>query len=134
MVDFCSEYGMAINYRKSSFMVVNGAHFDKLPLTVGICSIEHCARYTYFGSVFTKVAMLRSIMEQHVKDIYCHLLKLFSFCKRQQSMPVHMKIKVLDAFLMSSVLYGCEARKDVYVRNQMCVRCSYSYSEPPVSH
>ncbi len=109
MVDFCSEYGMTINPRKSSFMVVNGAHVDKLPLTVGNCSIEHCVRYTYLGSVFTEVATLRSIMEQHVKDKYCHLLKLFSFCKRQQSMPVHMKIKVLDACLMSSVLYGCES-------------------------
>ncbi len=109
MIDYCDSHGMVINPLKSMFMVVNGTENDKLPITVNGCTINHCIKYTYLGVVFTEDCKFKYFIEQHISDKYCNVLKLYTFANKQRSMPFHLKTKVMDNCLLSSLLYGCES-------------------------
>ena len=39
----------------------------------------------------------------------CHVLKFISFINKNNDLPYYIKLRVFDAALMSSILYGCES-------------------------
>ena len=106
---FCEQYGMVINNSKTKFFVINGEEEDKEPLRVDELVIEHCTSYTYLGSPFTSDGSVSSAVKVHVKNKLCHVLKYVSFLKKNNDVPFIVKRRVLDAAMMSSLLYGCES-------------------------
>ena len=53
VLDYCEEYGMEINEKKTKFMVINHSEEDKVPLKIQNRTIEYCEKYLYLGSWFT---------------------------------------------------------------------------------
>ena len=102
MFEYCTEYGMTINPNKSQFMVVNGNVDDKMPITIGATTIDHCKSYTYLGTIFTVDGKFKSMLSRHISDKYCNVLKLYSFVSRNGSMPFTWKRKVFDACMLAS--------------------------------
>ena len=79
------------------------------PLVVDGLSVEHCEKYTYLGSIFTSDGSISSVIREHAASKMCQLFKYINFIKKYNDIPFVVKRCVLNAALMSSVLYGCES-------------------------
>ena len=109
LTNFCSRSGMVINPDKTRFMVVNGEDQDRTPMVVSEdLTITNCSSYTYLGCIFTEDGLSESTVKQHLKSKQSHLLKFISFLTKNFDFPFWVKRKVLDAALLSTILYGCE--------------------------
>ena len=45
----------------------------------------------------------------HMKKRYKNVIKYFNYLKDNKYAPLHIKLKVLQACVISTLLYGCEA-------------------------
>lgn len=70
--------------------------------------IEHCTSYVYLCSTFTCDGSVSSDVRVHAKSKLCEVLKYISFIKKNNDVPFVVKRRVLDAAMMSSLLYRCE--------------------------
>ena len=107
--DFCNENHMIINLIKTKFMVINGDENDKQPLIVGNLKIKHCDHYLYLGSSFTSDGNTSSAIATDAKLRMCQVMKFISYIEKNNDTPFHIKLKVMNACLMTSLLYGCES-------------------------
>ena len=108
LMDFCKKYGMFINEIKTQMMVINGTKEDRHPFTVYDITVKHTTSYVYLGSPFTENGKMKDVIKLHVKSRTKDLNKLRIFCKKNETMPYSFKKKVLEAAIISSLLYGCE--------------------------
>ena len=106
---YCQKYGMIINPDKTNFFVINGNHRDRQPLMVNGLTIEHCDKYTYLGSVFTSCGSVSAAVRAHVRIRISQVLTYVSFVNQTEDVPYIVKKRVLDAVLLSSLLYGCQS-------------------------
>ena len=65
--------------------------------------------YTYLGSIFTSDGKIATVIKRHSKDQKKQLTKLTMFLDKHREMPFPVKLKVLNACFLSSILYGCES-------------------------
>ena len=108
LMDFCKKYGMKINELKTNLMVINGVDADRLEFTVDGITVKHAPSYIYLGSPFTEDANLNSVIKLHVKSRAADLNKFKIFCRKNETMPYRFKKQVLEAMIVSSLLYACE--------------------------
>jgi hypothetical protein len=108
-LDFCVTSGMVINEGKTKFMVINGSSEDLKPFHVDGRTIENCTSYTYLGSHFTQDGKLKSSIKSHCNAKASQVLKFYSYITKNCDNPFWAKRMVLDAALLSSVFYSCEA-------------------------
>ena len=109
LMQFCEEYGMVVNEIKTKMMVINGVREDRLNFSYGDIIVKHATSYVYLGSPFTENGNIKNILELHTKTRMSDLNKFKIFCKKNETMPYIYKKKVLDAVIISSLLYGCES-------------------------
>ena len=109
LLEYCEDYGMVINDKKTKLMVINGKAEDRRPVASGNIIVEHTQRYVYLGAVFTDDGKLATALQSHCDDKRKHVLKFMSFVQKNAEFPFCVKKKVLDAALLSSVLYSCES-------------------------
>ena len=101
---------MKVNHTKTKFFVVNGSNVEKESLLVDDLVVEWCDKYVYLGSPFTAdVSFSSSAVRAHATPNIPHVLKFVSFLKKNNDIPFFVKRRVLDAALMSALLYGCES-------------------------
>ena len=109
LMDFCEKYGMQINELKTNLMVINGSDVDRKEFVVGGVTVKHASKYVYLGSPFTEDANINSMIKLHVKSRRSDLNKFKIFCRKNETMPYKFKKEVLEAMIVSSLLYGCES-------------------------
>ena len=109
LVDYCNAYGMKINQSKTKFMAINGSREEEEPMRVGDLVVDKCQKYIYLGSPFTADGSTASSVKAHAKAKIPHVLKYVSFLRKNNDIPFIVKRRVLDAALMSTLLYGCES-------------------------
>ena len=108
LMNFCKKYGMFINELKTQMMVINGTMRDRLDFTVYDITVKHTTSYVYLGSPFVESGKMKDVINLHIKTRGKDLNKLRIFCKMNETMPYVFKKKVLEAAIVSSILYGCE--------------------------
>lgn len=106
---YCNEYGVKTNHTKTNFFVVNGSNVEKESLCVDDLVVEWCDNYVYLGSPFTADGSVSSVVRAHATAKIPHALKFVSFLKKNNDIPFFVKRRVLDAALISALLYGCES-------------------------
>ena len=57
VLDYCNEYGMAINSKKTKFFVIGGDGPDHRPFHIKDHEISFSDRYKYLGAWFTAVIL-----------------------------------------------------------------------------
>ena len=90
---FCQEYGMHINEKKTKFMVIN--HDEAV-----ICNnatVRYCKSYTYLGATITDDGSYRTMLEINSKEQMKQLVKFYSFLNRNPEVPFSIKKKVAEA-------------------------------------
>ena len=111
--EYCDEYGMQVNEKKTEFMVINGNKSDREKINVNGMSVSHCTSYVYLGVIFTENGSAASSLKAHVAEKKKHLNKLIVFLATNYDAPFFVKRKVFDAAFSSAILYGCETWLDV---------------------
>ena len=114
--EYCDEYGMQINEKKTEFMVVNGCARDKEIIVVEGMTVKHCTSYVYLGAIISESGSAATMLKAHVADKKKHLNRLLIFLSRNHDAPFFVKRKVFDAAFSSAILYGCEAWLDVSLK------------------
>ena len=108
VLDYCEEYGMEINEKKTKFMVINHSEEDKAPLKIRNRTIDYCEKYLYLGSWFTDDGNQKSMLKLHEPAQTLTLNKFTIFCNVNTEMPYFYKSLVMDAAVISSIFYSCE--------------------------
>ena len=108
MLNFCDEYGMLLNKKKTKFMVINGDIEDHIPLQVEGIEVDYTEHYVYLGCHIKDDGKMSSVIREHAKSAEKHVNKFLIFLKKNTSMPYNLKRKVFDAALMTAILYGAE--------------------------
>ena len=105
LIDFCHTSGMQLNEQKTKVMVINGSQQDKAPLHIqdGLTIAIDTAHYRYLGAHVTDDGHLSSVVELHPEIVLNRQTNLYYL-----SMPYLLKKQVMDAALISSMLYRCE--------------------------
>ena len=109
MMNYCNEYGMQLNDKKSKFFVINKSVEDQVPITVQGQTINYCKHYLYLGTWFTDDGKLKSCLSLHQPNWQSTLNKFTIFCNTNTKMPFYFKKKVFEAAATSSLFYGSEA-------------------------
>ena len=106
--DFCAEYGMSINQKKTEFMVINNNKHDKKTIQSRGIYVKYSGYYKYLGAPITDNGSYLTMMNLHAKDKLKHTIKYYTFLNRNPDIPFSMKRKVAEACVLSAMLYGAE--------------------------
>ena len=109
LMEFCVKYGMKVNELKTNLMVINGSETDRREFVVHGVTVKHTLSYIYLGSPFTEDANINSMIKLHVKSRMSDINKFKIFCRKNDTMPYKFKKQVLEAMIVSSLLYACES-------------------------
>jgi hypothetical protein len=71
-------------------------------------NIGYSDHYVYLGGHFTDDGKMISVIKYHAADCVKHVNKFATFMNRNTNMPFYLKKKVLDAAIVSAILYSCE--------------------------
>ena len=76
--DYCEEYGMSINQKKTQFMVINKRHGDTETIASRGINVKYCNSYTYLGAPITDNGSYLTMIDIHSKDKLKHAIRLSS--------------------------------------------------------
>lgn len=65
--------------------------------------------YTYLGAPFTADSSTTSAVNTHATSKIHNVLRFVSFIRKNNDIPFTVKKRVLDAAIVSALLYGCES-------------------------
>ncbi len=105
---FCNEYGMKINQTKTiscDKQHTRGSGADSR----GGCSGRVLRALPVLGFTFAADGSVSTAVRTRVECKMPHVTKHISFLKKNNDILFQVKRRVLDAALMSAILYGCES-------------------------
>ena len=102
---YCDEYGMQINEKKTEFMVINGSKTDRENISLSGMTVKHCTSYVYLGVIVTENGSALSSLKAHAAEKRKHFNRLIIFLSRNYDAPFFVKRKVFDAVFSSAILY-----------------------------
>jgi hypothetical protein len=106
LYEYCEEYGMAINDRKTKFLGIYTQ--DNSPFKIGNHNIEVTNKYCYLGSLISNNTIAKQV-DMEVKERQCHVRKYISFLHANKDAPYTVRKTVWDSAVMSAILYGVES-------------------------
>ena len=109
MNEFCSNFGMKMNFTKTKFMVINGTEKDKETIVIDGKEIVHCKKYVYLGAIILENPSFAGFIEEHRVEKNKNILKLCSFLNKNPDLPFVLKQRVMEACIFSSILYSSES-------------------------
>ena len=108
LVQYCGINYIIPQYSKCEFIVINGTKRDKQPMEFGEKSISAVTDLTLLGSHLSTSGSLRDDLDLDYNSRFKSCIKYFNFCKSNRQAPLSVKLKVLKACVVSSLLYNCE--------------------------
>ena len=109
ILQYCQEYGMVINEKKTKFFVINNEECDKRDLVVEGVTVKYSSRYLYLGAWITDSGKVDDVLRLHESSNEAIVNKFSIFCIANTQMPFVYKKKVFDAAVTSAMLYSCES-------------------------
>ncbi len=108
VVDYCCEYGMVLNEKKTKFLVIRGTEEDTVPLAAHDIKIDYVDNYLYLGVWITDDMRMNTVANLHETMNEAHINKSAIFCTANNNMPYIYKRIVFDAEVTSALLYSAE--------------------------
>lgn len=107
---YCENNMIKINYKKSYFVCINSSdRNDKCRILVNDKnSISNCETFIYLGSPICEGGNIKSVINEHINRKLKDINKFKIFLKCNDTIPVAVKLKVLNACVKSSLLYSAE--------------------------
>ena len=68
VIQYCQEFGMIINTKKTQFFVINGNKDDMIPLEIDRTKVCYTHQYSYLGAWFTDSGKITDSIALHEKS------------------------------------------------------------------
>ena len=114
---YCDLNKIIPQYKKCSFIVINGNERDRSPLPFGNKMLTNSEYLTLLGSHLTQNGKIKEDIQLHVTKRYPSCTKFYNFLRSNKLAPLSIKIKVLESCVVSSLLHNCETFGDYYPKD-----------------
>ena len=109
LIDYCEEFGMKINMKKTKFLVVNGTANDRLPFEYKEIIVKNIAQYLYLGAWICESGKIQDVIKLHEEYASSLINKFSIFCSANTNMPFKVKREVFDSAVTSALVYSTES-------------------------
>ena len=109
LMNYSKENWIKLQITKCAMMCVNSDDVrDSEPITVDCLTLRSESSEVYLGSVITNSCKLIDDVEADIKHRQINVIKFYAFLRTNVNAPVNIKMKVLQACVMSSILHNAE--------------------------
>ena len=131
MLQYCSRNHIIPQYSKCEFVVINGDSTDTAPLPFGGEFLNNVGYITLLGSHLTAKGTLMEDLKIHMQTRYISCIKFYNFLRANKLAPLSVKLKVLKACVVNSILFNCETfgsntPKDLDKIYQKLLKCTFN--------
>ena len=112
LLQFCDLNKIIPQYSKCEFVVINGTESDREPLPFGSAYLQHATHIVLLGSHLTSSASVEEDLKLHLQKRHPSVIKFYNFIRSNKSAPLKVKLKVLKACVVGSLLHNCETFGD----------------------
>ena len=128
--NYCNLNYIIPQISKSKFIVVNGIQSAGTLFPFGASILDNVGHLEILGSHLSFTGILQDDLELHMKKRYVSCIKFYNFCRENRLAPLSVKIKVLKACVMGSLLYNCETLgnkvpKELETVYHKLIRCAF---------
>ena len=109
LISYCKQNYIALQISKCEFIVINGNPEDKIDFILPNGVIKNVRHVTLLGSQISESGNISYDIDLHIQKRFIAVHKFYNFMKTNKLAPVAVKIKVLQACVISSLLHNCEA-------------------------
>ena len=111
MFQYFNTENMLLNMNKSGYMIFNATTNDiKQDLVIAGQILMYKQNQIYLGLLFNDNGNISSDIDEHTKQKSSNItIKLQNFLIKNKFAPLNVKMKVLNACVNSSLMYGCES-------------------------
>ena len=109
VIQYCEDYGMIMNTKKTKFFVINGNQIDRVPFEIGDIKIGYVCKYLYLGAWFTESGKISDAIKLQEQSNQATINKFAIFCAANKQMPFRYKKLVFEAAVTTSLLYSAES-------------------------
>ena len=95
-------------YKNCEFIAINGDEKDREPLPFGSKVLKHVSHLETLGSHLSASGKLIEDLKLHKHARYKSCVKFYNFLKANKLAPLPVKLTVLEAAVVNSLLYNCE--------------------------
>ena len=110
MMDYFVENSLTLNLDKSSYFFINPTKIDrKVDLEIKDGYLKYKPIIRYLGVIVSDKGSSKHDISLFIKEKRSNILvKFVNFCNRNFLAPLHVKLRVLDTCVSSSLIYGSE--------------------------
>ena len=109
LLEYCSLNYIKLQLTKCASMCVNSTDpKDEEPLLLQNLALKVTSKEVYLGSVITNSTKIEDDVKADIKHRQISIVKYFAFLRCNRNAPIWVKTMVLDACLISSLLYNSE--------------------------
>ena len=114
LIKYCKENYVKLQITKCAMMCINGDDDEDMqPLNFENLTLDGTTCEIYLGSAITNSVRIVDDVRADIKLRQPSVVKFFAFLRNNFYAPVEIKLIVLDACLLSSLLYNAETWADV---------------------
>ena len=114
LLTYCNMNKIILQYTKCIFIAINGDETDRASLPFGETTIPNNDHIELLGSHLDESGNMKLDLERHYLKRYPSSVKYYNFLKSNVLAPLFVKLKVLEACVLSSLLHNCESFGNAY--------------------
>ena len=108
LLEYCNINCIVPQYTKCEFIAINGNKEDKAPIQFGSRYINHTEHLTLLGSHLSQTGNLVDDLNSDFCSRFKSCIKFYNFLRSNRRAPLSVKLKVLKACVVQSLLHNCE--------------------------
>ena len=112
LLRYCNKNCIIPQYTKCEFIVINGKGTDFDPLPFGSEFLKNVPHTTLLGSQLSSKGTLSEDLKLHMEKRYPSCIKYYNYLRANKLAPLSVKLKVLKACVVNSLLFNCETFGD----------------------
>ena len=107
---YCKENNIKLQLSKCCFLAINSKDTENIQMEGEV--IENKSEFIYLGSTITASGDVTKDIRAELKKKEKKLNQFFAFLSQNRNAPLSVKEKVLEACVVSTILYNCETWGD----------------------
>ena len=130
LLKYCKLNCIIPQFSKCEFVVINGSNEDIEPLSFGETFLRSVQHLILLGSHLCASGKLEDDLKLHFDARYKSCVKFYNFLRANHLAPLVVKVKVLKACVVNSLLYNCETfghcvPKDLEKTYTKLIKCTF---------
>ena len=116
LMKYCTDNFIKLQLKKCALLCINTTDAeDNMPIAMNDVVLQCKKEEVYLGSVITNSCKWFHDVEADIRKRQINVVKYFAFLRSNSNAPVDIKIKVLQACTVTSILHNAETWADVKV-------------------